>query len=239
VSASKVSFILDGVEIEAEEGMTILEAADAAGIYIPRLCYHPDLLPGGHCRICTVKVNGRHVNSCTMTVGKGMVVENDTPELNAQRRRIIEMMFVEGNHFCPFCEASGSCELQATAYRLGMTAPTDPYFHPRRAVDGSHPDVFIDRNRCILCGRCVEASRTLDGKSVFAFVGRGINTELAVDSEAGLGGTRMEAVDRAARICPTGCLMVKRLGYRIPYGRRRFDAEPIGSDIEGKRKSHG
>jgi [NiFe] hydrogenase diaphorase moiety small subunit len=239
VSEQRVHFIIDGAKIEAEQGQTILQAADAAGVYIPRLCYHPDLVPGGHCRVCTVLVNGRPASSCTMTAGEGMVVENDTPGMNAERRRIVEMMFVEGNHFCPFCEASGSCELQAMGYRLGMTAPTDPYFYPLRPVDGSHPDVFVDRNRCILCGRCVLASRDLDGKGVFAFVGRGAHTQLAVDSEAGLSDTAMSAIDRAARICPTGCLMVKRLGYRIPYGRRRYDNEPIGSDIERKRKTNG
>jgi [NiFe] hydrogenase diaphorase moiety small subunit len=174
-----------------------------------------------------------------MTVSDGMVIENDTEEMRAERRSVIEMMFVEGNHFCPFCEASGSCELQATAYRLGMATPTYPYFYPIRPVDGSHPDVFIDRNRCILCGRCIEASRDLDGKTVFGFVGRGIRTLLAVDSEEGLSATRMDGVDRAARICPTGCLMLKRLGYRVPYGRRRYDNEPIGADIERKRKSNG
>ena len=102
-----------------------------------------------------------------------MVVENDTEELNEHRGGIIEMLFVEGNHFCPFCEKSGNCELQAMAYRLGMTAPRWPYLFPEAAVDASHPDVFIDRNRCMLCGRCVRASRDLDGKTVFGFAGRG------------------------------------------------------------------
>ena len=239
MAGKTVHIVIDGVEISAAEGQTILKAADEAGIYIPRLCYHPDLVPGGHCRICTVKMNGRPINSCTMTVSDGMMIDNDTEELRRARRSVIEMMFVEGNHFCPFCEASGNCELQATAYRLGMTAPAYPYLYPRLPVDGSHPDVFIDRNRCILCGRCIEASRDLDGKSVLAFAGRGITTRLAVDSTSGLGGTRMAAADRAARICPTGCLMLKRLGYRIPYGRRRYDAEPIGADIERRRAPHG
>jgi [NiFe] hydrogenase diaphorase moiety small subunit len=236
MKGQELRIIIDGTEIPAVAGQTILEAADAAGIYIPRLCYHPELIPGGHCRLCTVKANGKPINACTMTVTDGMVIENDSPEMNAQRRHILEMLFVEGNHFCPFCEASGSCELQALAYRQGMTAPVYPYFFPRRQVDASHPDVFIDRNRCILCGRCVRASRDKDGKSVFGFEGRGIGTRIAVDSEEGLSGTRLDAADSAARLCPTGSIVIKRRAYRVPYGKRRFDLSPIGSDIEKKGK---
>ncbi len=236
MTGQKLRIIIDGTEIPAEVGQTILEAADAAGVYIPRLCYQPELIPGGHCRLCTVKANGKPINACTMTVTDGMVIENNSPEMNAQRRHILEMLFVEGNHFCPFCEASGSCELQALAYRQGMTAPTYPYFFPQRHVDASHPDVFIDRNRCILCGRCVRASRDKDGKSVFGFEGRGIETRIAVDSEEGLSGTRLEAADSAARLCPTGSIVIKRRAYRVPYGQRRFDLGPIGSDIEKKGK---
>ncbi len=239
MNRQKLRIIIDGTEIPAVAGQTILEAADAAGIYIPRLCYHPELIPGGHCRLCTVKANGKPINACTMTVTDGMVIENDSPEMNAQRRHILEMLFVEGNHFCPFCEASGSCELQALAYRQGMTAPVYPYFFPQRQVDASHPDVFIDRNRCILCGRCVRASRDKDGKSVFGFEGRGMGTRIAVDSEAGLSGTRLDAADSAARLCPTGSIVIKRRAYRVPYGKRRFDLSPIGSDIEKKGKGDG
>ncbi|HUI70572.1 MAG TPA: 2Fe-2S iron-sulfur cluster-binding protein [Spirochaetia bacterium] len=239
MNGKKVHIIIDGTDIPAVVGQTILEAADAAGIYIPRLCYHPELVPGGHCRLCTVKANGKPINACTMTVTDGMVVESNTAEMNTQRRHILEMLFVEGNHFCPFCEASGSCELQALGYRLGMTAPAYPYFFPRRHVDASHPDVFIDRNRCILCGRCVRASRDRDGKSVFGFVGRGIGTLIAVDSEAGLSQTQLAAADRAAHLCPTGSIVIKRTGYKVPYGKRRYDLEPIGSEIEKKGKADG
>jgi [NiFe] hydrogenase diaphorase moiety small subunit len=178
-------------------------------------------------------------NACTMPVAGGMVVENDTPEMTAHRRRIIEMLFVEGNHFCPFCEKSGSCELQALASRFGMTAPTYPYLYRDVAVDASHPDVFIDRNRCVLCGRCVRASRDADGKTVFGFEGRGAAMRMAVDSTVGLGETRMSKADEAARICPTGSIVLKRTAYRTPYGTRTYDRAPIGSDIEGAGSAGG
>jgi [NiFe] hydrogenase diaphorase moiety small subunit len=227
-------FIIDGREVTAEPGQTIMQAADAAGIYIPRLCAHAKLSPGGHCRVCSVKVNGKVTNACTMPVADGMDVENDVPEMTAHRRRIIEMLFVEGNHICPFCEKSGSCELQALASRLGMTAPTWPYLFRTVAVDASHPDVFIDRNRCVLCGRCVRASRDADGKTVFAFEGRGDATRVAVDSLDGLGATQLARTDEAAGICPTGSIVLKRTAFQTPYGRRAYDRDPIGSDIEGK-----
>jgi [NiFe] hydrogenase diaphorase moiety small subunit len=224
----KITFILDGRDVPAREGQTILEAADAAGLYIPRLCYHKDLLPGGHCRVCSVKVNGKVTNACTMPAADGMVVDNETDELTDHRRRIIELLFVEGNHFCPFCEKSGACELQALAYRLGMTAPLWPYLYKSVGVDASHPDLFIDRNRCVLCGRCVRASRGPDGKSVFGFEGRGVGTRVAVDSLDGLGGTPLARDDAAASICPTGSLVIKRTAYQTPYGARPYDAGPIG-----------
>ena len=145
-------------------GQTIIQACDLAGIYIPRLCFHPDLEPSGNCRVCTCNIDGRRSSACTMPATDGMAVESDTAELNADRRTLIEMLFVEGNHFCPSCEMSGHCELQALGYRLGLMAPTLPYLWPERELDATHPDIFIDRNRCILCSRCISASRMVDGK---------------------------------------------------------------------------
>ncbi len=235
MSKDAVTFTIDGVEVKAKPDQTIMEAADAAGIYIPRLCYHKDLLPGGHCRVCTVRVNGRPANACTFPVNSGIVVENDTEELKALRRDIIEMLFVEGNHYCPSCEASGKCELQAMAYRLELLTPQMPYAWPKRELDATHPDVYLDRDRCILCGRCVRASVQLDGKRVFGFENRGAQKRIAVDSATGMGDTDLSAKDRAASICPTGCLTIKRQGYLTPVGKRPYDKVPIGSDIEKKQ----
>jgi [NiFe] hydrogenase diaphorase moiety small subunit len=236
MNGEKITIYIDDVDIEAKLGQTVLEAADEAGIYIPRLCYHKDLIPGGHCRICTVKINGKPANSCTFPVQEGLVIENKTPEMIEVRRQIIEMLFVEGNHICPYCEKAGNCELQALAYRLGMTAPTFPYLFPKVEVDASHPDVYIDRNRCVLCGRCVRSSRDVDGKSVFGFEGRGINKQIVVNADHSLSETLLTAADNAANICPTGSIVVKRVGYSTPYGKRDYDLEPIGSDIEKKRR---
>jgi len=230
-----ITFTIDGVKVEAEAGQTILQAADAAGIYIPRLCAHNELSPFGACRVCTVMVNGRPQAACTQPVAEGIVVENDTEALREIRRDIIDMLFVEGNHFCMFCEKSGNCELQAMAYRFGILAPKFPYMFPKRNVDASHPDIFIDRDRCILCARCVRASRDLDGKNVFQFVGRGAEKRIAVNAEARLSDTNMDVTDKAVAICPVGAILRKRVGYAVPIGERLYDKKPIGSDIEARR----
>jgi len=231
-----ITFTIDGVEVTARPAQTIMEAADEAGIYIPRLCYLKDLTPHGSCRVCTVMVNGRPQAACTQPVAEGMVVENDTEEIRACRRDIVDMLFVEGNHYCMFCEKSGNCELQALAYRLGITAPRFPYQFPVRQIDASHPDIFIDRNRCVLCGRCVSASRDLDGKNVFEFVGRGPDKRVAVNAEANLAETDLASTDKAVDVCPVGAILRKRVGYAVPVGQRKYDHAPIGSDIEARRQ---
>lgn len=229
-----VTFTIDGTRVTARPDQSILEAAQANGIYIPRLCHKDGLAPVGGCRVCTVRVNGRPVSACTQPAAAGIVVENDTDEIRSWRRQIIEMLFVEGNHFCMFCEKSGNCELQALAYRLGIAAPRYPYTWPNRDVDASHPDIILDRNRCILCGRCERTSRDLDGKSVFGFVDRGIHKKLAVNAEARLSDTNLDLTDHAVNACPVGAILKKRTAYGTPVGKRSFDCDPIGTSIETK-----
>jgi [NiFe] hydrogenase diaphorase moiety small subunit len=230
--SGEITFTIDGTPVQGQAGQTILQAAALAGIYIPHLCAKRGLSPWGSCRVCTVLVNGRPQAACIQPVAEGMVVENESEALRAMRRELIEMLFVEGNHFCPFCEKSGNCELQAMGYRLGMLAPQYPYFFPVRDVDASHPDLFLDRNRCILCARCVRASQELDGKNVYGFVGRGAHKRVAANAPNGLAGTDAAVTDMASEACPVGSLMKKRVGYAIPIGKRAYDQKPIGSEIE-------
>ena len=232
--SDKITFTIDGQEIEAEKGQTILDAAKAAGIYIPHLCAFEGLVPQGACRVCTVMVNGRPQAACTQPVAQGIVVENETEKLKAIRKMLIDMLFVEGNHFCMFCEKSGNCELQAIAYRFGIMAPGLPYQFPKREIDASHPDILVDRNRCILCGRCVRASRDLDGKHVFDFVGRGREKSISVNSHANLADTELASADKAVDVCPVGSILKKRVGFSVPIGKRLYDSKPIGSEIEEK-----
>jgi [NiFe] hydrogenase diaphorase moiety small subunit len=236
--SESLQFILDGRELGAAPGQTIIEAADAAQIYIPRLCHKPGLTPFGGCRICTVKANGRMVSACTYPASPGMVVESDTEELSAHRKVLLEMLFIEGNHFCMSCEKSGNCELQALAYRFGISAPRFLFQFPVREVDASHPDILIDHNRCILCARCVRTSRDLDMKEVFGFVGRGPHKKLAVSSGARLRDTDADVTDQALDACPVGALLRKRVGFAVPVGRRLYDEVAIGTKPETAEEEH-
>jgi [NiFe] hydrogenase diaphorase moiety small subunit len=227
------TFSLDGQSIAFEPGQTILQAAEAAGVFIPHLCYHPEFKPHGSCKLCTVKANGRQTASCTMRAVPGMVVESNTEEINAERRALTQMLFVEGNHFCPSCEKSGNCQLQATAYHLGMMSPHYDHFFPNRAVDASHDEVLLDFNRCILCSLCVRASRDVDGKNVFALSGRGIKTHLIVNAKSGrLADTDFTLDDKAAQVCPVGVILKKRQGFAVPIGERKYDKAPISAMSE-------
>ncbi|MDX1781998.1 MAG: 2Fe-2S iron-sulfur cluster-binding protein [Thalassovita sp.] len=235
---SGFTFTIDGVEVTAREGQTIMEAADEAGIYIPRLCDHEGLRHQGSCRVCTVKAGGRSVSACTQPAQAGLTVENETPHIAKLRRDLVEMLFHEGNHLCPICEASGNCELQAMAYRLDMTQPTRfPYLEPSRALDASHPDIALDTNRCITCGRCIRASQEVDGKGVFGYVGRGIHRRVAVNG-ADLADTDAQVTDFAIskEVCPVGCIIRKCEGFTTPIGEREFDNGLIGHRTEEKKR---
>ncbi len=227
------TFSLDGEDVPFMPGDTILQAATRAGRYVPHLCWHPDFAAHGSCRVCSVKVNGRAGAACTVRASPGLEVQSNTEELNGHRKTLLQMLFVEGNHFCPSCEKSGNCLLQATAYDVGMEGPHFEEFYPARPVDASHPDILLDFNRCILCELCVRASRDVDGKNVFAIGGHGIGTHLLVNSESGrLADTEMALRDRAAEICPVGVILPKRRGFAIPIGQRRFDILPVSEQVE-------
>jgi [NiFe] hydrogenase diaphorase moiety small subunit len=237
--SGEITFTIDGVQVRGQAGQSILQAAAMANIYIPHLCAKRGLSPWGSCRVCTVLVNGRPQAACIQPIAEGIVVENDTEGLRDMRRELIEMLFVEGNHFCPFCEKSGNCELQAMAYRLGILAMRHPYMFPVRTLDASHPDVMVELNRCILCARCIRASQELDGKHVFDFVGRGSRRHIGVNAATGAVGTNLKVTDKAAEACPVGSIVKKRVGFAVPIGQRLYDSKPIGSAIESGRAAKG
>jgi [NiFe] hydrogenase diaphorase moiety small subunit len=225
--------IIDGVEIEAQAGQTIMEAADAAGIYIPRLCDHEGLRHQGGCRVCTVKANGRSVAACTQPVAPDLTVENETPHITRLRRDLVEMLFHEGNHLCPICEASGNCELQAMAYRLDMTAPTR--FPISSPAAPSMPRIPTSRSTPIAASPAGAASgpaRTSMARGSSA-MWAAASTAGAVNAED-LAHTDAEITDFAVskEVCPVGCIIRKREGFTTPIGERAFDKGLIGSDIE-------
>ena len=228
--ATAPTFVLDGEEVAFAPGQTVMQAALAAGRYVPHLCYHPEFKPHGSCKVCTLRVDGRWVTSCTLPAQAGMRVESRSEDIDEKRRTLVQMLFVEGNHFCPSCEKSGNCRLQAVAYDVGMLTPRFDHLYPDRPVDASHPDILLDFNRCILCELCVRASSEVDGKGVFALSGRGIGKHLIVNSESGrLADTDIAVTDKAVDVCPVGVILHKRVGFAVPIGERTYDREPISA----------
>jgi [NiFe] hydrogenase diaphorase moiety small subunit len=168
--------------------------------------------------------------ACTQPVTEGLAVENTAPDLEDMRKALIEMIFVEGNHFCPSCEKSGQCELQALGYRYQMMAPRFPYLWPARAIDATAPLVMLEKNRCIQCLRCVRGVRTKDGRKIFAAVRRGPGVAIELDKKLAAKLSEQDA-RKAMDICPVGAILRKEKGFAVPVGRRKFDKAPIGSDV--------
>ncbi|GAA5182431.1 hypothetical protein GCM10025771_31710 [Niveibacterium umoris] len=230
--ADKGHFSFDGVQLPFLQGQTILQAAADAGHYIPHLCYRPEFPPHGSCKLCSVKANGKFTSACFEPVTEGMKVESETPEIQGYRKRVVQMLFAEGNHYCPFCQQSGNCKLQAVAYHLGMEDTHYAHQYPRRQLDASHPDAMIDYDRCILCELCVRASRDVDHKQVFGVAGRGIEARLLVNSPSGLlGDSRFSITDAAAQVCPVGAIVPKKAAFAVPIGQRRYDTHDIGEEL--------
>jgi len=222
------TFKLDGKNIAFQDGDTVMDAALRAGEYIPHLCHNPEFTPHGSCRVCVVAVNGRHMSACTLPAAENMEVDNCSEVIMDQRRNLLQMLFVEGNHVCPGCEKSGACQLQAVAYYTRMLSPHYTHFFPRRTMDASHPDIAIDFNRCILCELCVRASREVDNKNIFSITGRGLNSYLVINSASGkLGDSELSASDKAVSVCPVGAILPKHVGYDQPIGERLYDNKPI------------
>jgi [NiFe] hydrogenase diaphorase moiety small subunit len=219
---------IDDREIPFVHGQTIMDAALAAGVYIPHLCHFPGITPQGNCKLCTVEVDGKPLTACTSPAAAGQQIRNNTSELNEARKALTQMLFIEGNHICPSCEKTGNCPLQAMAYHLGMLHGHFPAQFPVREVDASHPTIMLDRDRCILCSLCVRASQEIDGKNVFAIAGRGTHASLIVNTASGkLVDSDIDPSDLAARICPVGAILIKEHGYDAPIGKRIFDQHKI------------
>jgi [NiFe] hydrogenase diaphorase moiety small subunit len=239
---SASTFTIDGRTVPFHSGQSILDAAAAAGVYLPHLCHEPGVAPHGSCKLCTVLVDGKPATACTTPAREGVSVTNDTQALNDDRRALVELLFVEGDHICPACEKTGNCKLQALGYFLRMTALTFDHFYPARELDCSHPDFVLDRSRCVLCALCVRASRDIDGKNVFAIGGRGLRSRLLVNAASGrLGDTDFARGDAAARVCPVGAIVPKREAYLVPIGQRKYDGRSIAEVAleEAARREEG
>jgi [NiFe] hydrogenase diaphorase moiety small subunit len=226
-AAGRITITIDGKQIETEPGRNLVQVANENGIFIPSLCYFEQIEPPlGTCRVCTCKIDGAAGPACTEKVREGMVVEATTGELADARNAIVEMMFSEGNHFCPGCQKSGDCDLQHMAYELGLRHTRFPHVFKDRLIDFNSKRMIMEHNRCIKCGRCVKEVFTDSGKAVFSFRYRGNETRVGIDyiEEARL--SDQQARD-AMNLCPTGAIIVRGELHARPFGGRRFDMESV------------
>ncbi|MBS1659246.1 MAG: (2Fe-2S)-binding protein [Chitinophagales bacterium] len=223
--ANMVSIEIDGKKIQAEEGGNLVKVAKDHGVFIPSLCYYEHMEPPlGTCRTCTCKINGKYGPACTWKVHEGMKVEVNTPELKDIRQALVEMMFAEGNHFCPACEKSGNCDLQHMGYEMGISVSRFPHLFKDRLIDYNPRRMVMEHNRCIKCRRCVEEVLTDDKKRVFMYINRGNETMVGIDYEQEAKLTEEQAI-HAMNICPTGAIIVRGESLSKPFGERRFDME--------------
>lgn len=223
---------IDGVSFSAETGANLVDAARAQGIFIPSLCYHATTAPPlGTCRTCICKINGKYGPACTEKVRDGLTIELNTPELLDTRKAVVEMMFAEGNHFCPSCEKSGDCDLQHMGYELGIATPRFPHLFKDRLIDFKPKRMVMEHNRCIKCQRCVEEVLTDEGKRVFMYVNRGNETAVGIDYEQESKLTKEQALN-AMKICPTGAIIVRGTSLPKPFGTRHFDHQSVQKDFQ-------
>ena len=222
-----ISFKIDCKEIKAKEGQNLVTVAKENGIFIPSLCYYEHIDPPlGTCRVCTCNIDGQPSPACMEKVKDGMEVEVVSPSLKNMRKSIVEMMFAEGNHFCPACEKSGDCDLQHMGYEMGVSNVRFPHLFKDRLIDFNPKRIVIEHNRCVKCLRCVEEVLTKDGQRVFSFCNRGNETVVGIDYDKEAELTEDEAVN-AMKLCPTGAILVRGKSMPLPFGDRRFDMESV------------
>lgn len=199
---------IDGRELSARAGQTILEVMRENNLFLPTLCHLDGLTDVGACRLCVVEIAGsnRLMPACVATVEEGMVITSSSERLNRHRRTILELLFAERNHVCSVCVANGHCELQTLAQSLGVTHVRLPYRNPKLAVDGSHERFTLDHNRCILCTRCVRVCAEIEGAHVWDVMGRGIDSMVITDLNDPWGNSSCTRCGKCVQACPTGAL---------------------------------
>jgi NADH-quinone oxidoreductase subunit G len=206
-----VTLTIDGRQVTVERGRTVLQAAIENGISLPYYCYHPGIGIDGSCRVCVVKIEKmpKLQTSCSTVCTEGMVVHTRTDEVVAARAGIFEFLLINHPLDCPVCDKGGECPLQDFAYTFGVDQSRMEF--PRRVFDGEGvrgdvdfgPTLMLNRQRCILCTRCVRFMRDVDGDAQINIIDRGYGSEIATFHEQGvhslLSGNLVD-------VCPVGAI---------------------------------
>ena len=246
---------INGIEVTAPKGSTILEAARLAHIEIPTLCFLKEINEIGACRVCIVELkNGKLVTSCVYPAEDGMEVFTNTPKVMDSRKKTIQLLLSNHNRSCLSCVRSGHCELQELARELGVEdegyydGETTPF-----EIDTSAAHMIRDNSKCILCRRCVAVCSEVQGIGVIGANNRGFATEIGSAFGMGLGETSCVSCGQCVAVCPTGALQEKDCTSEVfaaiadpskhvivqtaPAVRAALGEEfglPIGTNVEGK-----
>jgi len=204
--------IINGKEFEASTDDTVLEVALRNNIYIPHLCYHFKTGKAGKCRACVVEIEGQNglKTSCNLPVTEGMIVSTESEAVIDAQKVIVDLILSSGRHDCLSCEQNGDCELQDAAYYLGIERPGYDLKIPDFKDDESSEFVFVDRSKCILCGRCVAGCNNTVVNEVIALANRGYESKIVFDADIPLGSSSCVQCGECVQLCPVGALIDKR-----------------------------
>jgi bidirectional [NiFe] hydrogenase diaphorase subunit len=220
-----VTLKINDQDVTGRDDETVLDIARQNGIFIPTLCHLEGLGDIGACRLCMIetKNSNRMQPACITVVQEGMEIMTDTPRLNEYRKTIVQMMFAEGNHICSVCVSNGRCELQNMAQRLQINHIDQTYRFPKRTVDASHHLFSLDRNRCILCVRCVRVCDEIEGAHTWDVMGRGVQAQVITDMNQPWGTSdTCTSCGKCVQVCPTGALFEKGKAVGEMSKRKEF-----------------
>ena len=223
-----IALSVDGNKISCRTGSTILEAAEQHGIYIPRLCYHPDLKPHGACRLCLVEdeKTGRLMASCVTPAAQDMVLQTNTARLQSHRRNIVRLMIAEHPESCIVCSKGNRCRLRQVAAQLGL-GETGLYSMPNyKSFEEANPFIIRDLSKCILCGQCIRADHELVVVGAIDYNMRGFKSRPATAHDLGLEKSNCTFCGTCVSMCPTGALAPKNTRY---IGTTEQESESICS----------
>ena len=209
-----IHLVIDDKPIVAPEGTNIFQAAMDNDIYIPGLCYHPKLSQFGGCRLCMVEVTERrtgHRFACAHPISEGMVVKVNTPKVVRYRKSVMEFLLVHHELSCPTCDKAGECNLQDITHELNQSQSRFKAPRMNYPIVRDNPVLELNRNRCVLCGRCVSACKEIEGASAIDFQNRGIKTVIGTAFDKPL---NCSFCGGCVAVCPTGAWQDRTLGFQ-------------------------